>query len=219
MRTRSSRGSRRERSGSPVHAERPRQHEPEQQRLDPVGDSHRARRSSSRSKLLPALEHLAATIEAKAREVAGIVKTGRTHLDGRDAGAARSGARRLGGAGPRRRAAACRRAAAAHGARAGRHGRRHGHQRASEVRRRVRGRAREADRRRLPSGRGLLRGAEQPGYGRRAVGAAQDDGREHHEDRERPALDEQRPARRPRRDRAARPSARQQHHARQGESR
>jgi fumarate hydratase class II len=29
---------------------------------------------------LPALEHLAATIEAKAREVAGIVKTGRTHL-------------------------------------------------------------------------------------------------------------------------------------------
>ena len=31
-------------------------------------------------KLLPALEHLAATIEAKGREVAGIVKTGRTHL-------------------------------------------------------------------------------------------------------------------------------------------
>jgi len=32
------------------------------------------------SKLIPALEHLAATIEAKAREVAGVVKTGRTHL-------------------------------------------------------------------------------------------------------------------------------------------
>jgi len=32
------------------------------------------------SKLLPALEHLAATIEAKAREAAGVVKTGRTHL-------------------------------------------------------------------------------------------------------------------------------------------
>jgi fumarate hydratase, class II len=31
-------------------------------------------------KLLPALEHFAATIEAKGREVAGIVKTGRTHL-------------------------------------------------------------------------------------------------------------------------------------------
>ena len=30
--------------------------------------------------LLPALEHLAATIETKARQVAGIVKTGRTHL-------------------------------------------------------------------------------------------------------------------------------------------
>jgi len=32
------------------------------------------------SKLIPALEHLAATIEAKATEVAGVVKTGRTHL-------------------------------------------------------------------------------------------------------------------------------------------
>jgi fumarate hydratase class II len=32
------------------------------------------------AKLIPALEHLGATIEAKAREVAGIVKTGRTHL-------------------------------------------------------------------------------------------------------------------------------------------
>jgi fumarate hydratase class II len=31
-------------------------------------------------KLTPALEHLAATIEAKARDVAGVVKTGRTHL-------------------------------------------------------------------------------------------------------------------------------------------
>jgi fumarate hydratase class II len=31
-------------------------------------------------KLVPALEHLAATIEAKAREVGGVVKTGRTHL-------------------------------------------------------------------------------------------------------------------------------------------
>jgi fumarate hydratase, class II len=31
-------------------------------------------------KLLPSLDHLAETIEAKAREVAGIVKTGRTHL-------------------------------------------------------------------------------------------------------------------------------------------
>jgi fumarate hydratase class II len=31
-------------------------------------------------KLLPALEHLAATIETKAGEVAGVVKTGRTHL-------------------------------------------------------------------------------------------------------------------------------------------
>jgi fumarate hydratase class II len=33
-----------------------------------------------KTKLLPALEHLIATIDSKAREVAGIVKTGRTHL-------------------------------------------------------------------------------------------------------------------------------------------
>jgi fumarate hydratase, class II len=41
---------------------------------------HVAAASELSDKLLPALEHLAATIEAKAREVAGIVKTGRTHL-------------------------------------------------------------------------------------------------------------------------------------------
>jgi fumarate hydratase class II len=34
----------------------------------------------SHAKLLPALEHLAATIEAKAGELSGVVKTGRTHL-------------------------------------------------------------------------------------------------------------------------------------------
>jgi fumarate hydratase class II len=33
-----------------------------------------------KSKLMPALEHLIATIDTKAREVAGVVKTGRTHL-------------------------------------------------------------------------------------------------------------------------------------------
>ncbi len=143
-------------------------------------------------RLLPALEHLAETIEAKAREVAGIVKTGRTHL--MDAMPVRLD-QELGGWAAQMRASIAtpaRRAAAAHRARARRHGRRHGHQRASEVRCRVRGRAREANRSRVSSGRGLLRGVEQPGHGCRALGSAQDGGRQHHEDRERPALDEQR---------------------------
>ena len=48
--------------------------------VDPDRDPHRGRDRASRASLLPALEHLAATIEAKAREVAGVVKTGRTHL-------------------------------------------------------------------------------------------------------------------------------------------
>ena len=132
--------------------ERSRQHEPEQQRLDPVGDSHRGRARAQ--------EQAAAGARASRRDDRSQGARGRRHrqdgphsFDGRDARAARPGARRLGGAAARQHAAVAGRDAAAHGARAGRHGRRHGHQRASEVRRRVRGRAREADRHRLPSGR------------------------------------------------------------------
>ena len=50
-------------------------------------------------------------------------------------------------------------------------------------------------------------------------GQLQDARREPDEDRERPALDEQRAARRARRDRAAGAAAGQQHHAGQGQSR
>jgi fumarate hydratase class II len=65
--------------GSPVHAN---DHVNMSQRSNDSIPSaiHIAAALEVMQKLLPALDHLAATIEAKAREVAGIVKTGRTHL-------------------------------------------------------------------------------------------------------------------------------------------
>jgi fumarate hydratase, class II len=65
--------------GSPVH---PNDHvNMSQSSNDSIPSAiHIAAAVELRSKLLPALEHLAATIEAKARELTGIVKTGRTHL-------------------------------------------------------------------------------------------------------------------------------------------
>ena len=65
--------------GSPVH---PNDHvNMSQSSNDSIPSAiHVAAALELKTKLEPALEHLAATIEAKAREVAGIVKTGRTHL-------------------------------------------------------------------------------------------------------------------------------------------
>ncbi|HET7923260.1 MAG TPA: class II fumarate hydratase [Rhodanobacteraceae bacterium] len=65
--------------GSPVH---PNDHvNMSQSSNDSIPSAiHVAAALELNTKLLPALEHLAATIEAKAREVAGVVKTGRTHL-------------------------------------------------------------------------------------------------------------------------------------------
>jgi fumarate hydratase, class II len=65
--------------GSPVHAN---DHvNMSQSSNDAIPSAiHVAAAIELKSKLLPALEHLIATIDAKAREVAGIVKTGRTHL-------------------------------------------------------------------------------------------------------------------------------------------
>jgi len=65
--------------GSPVH---PNDHvNMSQSSNDSVPSAiHIAAAIELEGKLLPALEHLAATIESKAREVAGIAKTGRTHL-------------------------------------------------------------------------------------------------------------------------------------------
>ena len=198
MRTRSSRGSRRERSARPC-----------------TPNDH-VNMSQSSNDSIPSAIHVARGARAHAEAPAGARASGRDDRgegargrrhredrphapDGRDAGAARSGARRLGRADPRRHL-----------------------QRSQGVLPRLTGLAQggtavgtginahpkfgaefaavlaKQTRRRFPSGRGLLRGAEQPGHGRRAVGPAQDDGREPHEDRERPALDEQRPARRAR---------------------
>jgi fumarate hydratase class II len=65
--------------GSPVH---PNDHvNMSQSSNDSIPSAiHIAAALELKAKLEPALTHLAATIEAKAREVAGIVKTGRTHL-------------------------------------------------------------------------------------------------------------------------------------------
>jgi fumarate hydratase class II len=65
--------------GSPVH---PNDHvNMSQSSNDSVPSAiHIAAALEVTGKLLPALEHLAATIEKKAAELAGIVKTGRTHL-------------------------------------------------------------------------------------------------------------------------------------------
>ena len=65
--------------GSPVH---PNDHvNMSQSSNDSIPSAiHVAAAIELNGKLLPALEHLVATIEVKAREVGGIVKTGRTHL-------------------------------------------------------------------------------------------------------------------------------------------
>ena len=156
----------------------------------------------------------------KAADVGETVKTGRTHLMdampvtlGQEMGAWRTPDRR-------RRDAPAELPAAPARAGTGRHGRRHGHQCPSAVR--------------APGWRRCCR--RQTGLDLRpardffAALASQDTAVElsgqlrtlavsADEDRERPALDEQRPARRARRNRAARAAAGQQHHAGQGQSR
>ena len=67
------------------------------------------RSASSTNDLLPALDRLAASLEAKAEEFDDVVKSGRTHLDGRGAGHARPGVRRLRGPGARGHRARARR--------------------------------------------------------------------------------------------------------------
>ena len=60
--------------------ERPRQRLPVEQRRVPQRDPHRRHRQPDQHDLIPALEHLAASLEAKADEFAEVVKSGRTHL-------------------------------------------------------------------------------------------------------------------------------------------
>ena len=57
-----------------------RQHGTVEQRCDPDGHPRQCRPDRHRGELVPALEHLRDVLRIKEREVAGIVKTGRTHL-------------------------------------------------------------------------------------------------------------------------------------------
>ena len=146
--------------------------------------------------LLPALERLAASLERKAFEFDDVVKSGPHALDGRGAGHARPGVRRLCGAGAPGNRARRGRAAAPRPDPARRHRRRLRAEHASRVRR---ARARVPLARDRPRGLGAgrpLRGAGRPRRARRGVGRAEGGRRLADEDRERPALHRLRPARR-----------------------
>ena len=148
--------------------------------------------------LLPALERLAASLEAKAARVRRRRQVGPHALDGRGAGHARPGVRRLRGAGARGARARRGDARPAREDPARRHGRRHRAEHAS----RVRGaRARATRRRHRPADLAAGRSVRVAGGARRArrgLGRAQDRRRLADEDRERPALHGLRPARRAR---------------------
>ena len=60
--------------------ERRREHGPVVERRLPVGRAPRRARASSTNDLLPALDTLAQSLEAKAQEFDDVVKSGRTHL-------------------------------------------------------------------------------------------------------------------------------------------
>ena len=146
--------------------------------------------------LLPALKELSETIGRKAADVGETVKTGRTHLMdampltlGQELGAWRvqvDDAIARFAVLPASTAQPC----------AGRHGGRHGHQCSAAVRRERCCASVEADRPRPASEPRFLRVARFPGHGGRGVRAPAHARRQPDEDRERPALDEQRSARR-----------------------
>ncbi len=170
-RERGDREARVEGAGQTRACERSRQHEPEQQRRDPVRDP--CERGARRGERSAAGARAPAQDDREEGEVGRRHREDRPHApDGRDARAARSRARRLGGADPEQYVQAQGRAAAAHRSRARRHRRRDGHQRAPEVRREVHGRAREADEGRVPLARQLLRGDELAGHGGGGVRAS-----------------------------------------------
>ena len=157
----------------------------------------------------PSLEHLAGALEGKAGEFADVVKAGRTHLMdatpvtlGQEFGgyAARCGWASSGCTPPCRASPSCRWA----GPRSARD------QRAAGLRRRVIAEVAVGDRAAADRGPRPLRGAGRAGRARRALRPAAHDRGEPHEDRQRPALDGLRTARRPRRDQPPGPAAGQQ---------
>ena len=146
--------------------------------------------------LLPALDMLATSLEAKAREFDDVVKSGRTHwMDavpvtlGQEFGGLR-------GPGAPGRAARPRDARARRADPARRHGRRHRAEHAPRVRGARAPAARRGDGARDPPARRPVRGAGRPRRARRGVRRAQDRRRLADEDRERPPLHGLGPARR-----------------------
>ena len=192
--------------------QRSREHGAVLQRRLPLRRAPGRCRTPRRRDLLPALERLAGSLERKADELRRRGQ-GRAHPhDGRRAGDARPGVRRLRGpddARPRPRAAT-RSAGRADPAR--RHGHRHRPEHPPRVRR---ARAREARPRRGPAR--PLRGPGQPRRPRRAARGAQGRGRVAHQDRQRPRADGLGPAHRARGAPAARAAEGLVDHARQGQ--
>ena len=174
-----------------------------------------------REQLLPALAHLAAMHRAaRGARLGDIVKTGRTHLMDAMPVTLGTGTVGLAHADRERRGPAARGGAAPAAAGAGRHGGRHRHQCRPALSRAAFCRAlSQADRHRLRAQPTIIsRRCRRRTRRSNCPGQLKVRGRQPDEDRQRPALDEQRPARRPRRDRAAGAAAGQQHHAGQGQS-
>ena len=157
---------------------------------------HLAALDEATNTLLPALEQLEAVVRRQGRGVQGHRQVRPHAPDGRRAGHARPGVRRLRRADPARPRRDRQRAAAGRADPARRHRHRHRPEHPPGLRRQG---AREAGRRHRPDdlrARGPVRGAGQPRRARRAVRRAEGRRRLADQDRRRPRADGLRPARR-----------------------
>ena len=201
-----------------MHPERSREHGPVVERRLPLGRAPRGPRRAQRTSCCPRSSRLARLARG---EGGGVRRRGQVRpdaSDGRGAGHARAGVRRLRGPGPagKRPHQGDARAGRADPARG--HGDRHRAQHASRVRRAG---ARSVSRPRpacaiIAAGRSV-RGARRARRARRGLRRAEDGRGLADEDRERPPAHGLRPARRPRRDLPAGAAEGQLDHARQGE--
>ena len=178
---------------------------------------HLAALEQATNALLPALEQLEASLAGQGRRVRRHRQVRPHAPDGRRAGHARPGVRRLRRADPARRQARAQRAPAGRADPARRHRHRHRPEHppdfAAKVREKLVGRHRARD----PPARGPVRGAGQPRRARRAVGRAEGGRGLADQDRQRPRADGLRPARGDRRDLPARAAEGLVDHARQGQ--
>ena len=176
-------------------SQRPREHGPVLQRRVPVrGPPRRARRG-----VAPAAARARAAGAVVRRQGRGVRRhrQGRPHApDGRRAGHARAGVRRLRGAGPARAQARLQRAAAGRADPARRYRDRHRPEHAPGVRREGARAARRGHGARRARAGGPVRGAGQPRRAGRAVRRAQGGRGLADQDRQRPRADGLRPARR-----------------------